>query len=204
MRDYVDREMNIFDRSIEKKGQDALNEFKDILNQDNFVFLHGTSIDSAEKIFESGLNVNRTTTVSCSPKDNPFKLASYSWKDIKPKQSVGIVVEIPMKEICSKIYDDNFSIDSWLSNLRSNNFEESILMSLSNQQENNNPLRGFVVPEYFIRGATQLKNRQDYMESADESNISKISFYENPNYFSNLPKDKQGEIITKIKEKIKN
>jgi len=204
MMDYVDREINTFDRSTEKKGQYALDEFKNILEPSNFVFLHGTSIDSAEKIFESGLNIDRTTTVSCSPDDSPFKLASYAWKDIKPKQSVAVVVEIPMKEIFTKVYGENFSIDSWLIDLRNKNFEESVLMSLSNHEENDTPWGRSIVPNYFIRGAAQLKDRKYYMERANENNISKISFYENPNYFSNLPENKQGEIITQIKGKVNN
>lgn len=189
------------------KNRKAIQNFKDMLNKDNFILFHGTNVKNAEIIMKTGLRMERTTTVSVKPTSDPLIFASYAWKDIPVEESANVIVEIPIKEIWSNILK-GYDIDSWIEKIRTKDEEEFFTRTLLEKEENREQISLFdgmktILPKHFIRGYTKLIDRDSYLTNPKDVDPKKIEFIENSEYFSNLGLVRQQQIINYYHNKYK-
>lgn len=190
------------------KGKNAVDIFSMSLDKDNFILFHGTTAKNAESIMKTGLKMERVTTVTTKPETNPLTFASYAWKDILPRESVNVIVEIPIKKIWGNILK-GYDIDNWINKLRESNEEELFTRTLLECEKDAVQISFFdevptILPNYFIRGYVRLDDRNDYYLLPEQVDEDKINFIENDNYFSNLGLVEQQQIINKYRNKYQN
>jgi len=192
-----------------------------ILSEENIVATHGTSIEHAKNIMETGLEVKRTTYVLYPKIRDPRMLATYGWKENNKGDAANVVVTIPgiffeqlfgvTKEEAKEIIK-NFRERELVEELIRDLADTTILSEQSYKSGSFNipamPRIIYTIPKEFIVGIFVYQNNTNYLSFVTpdgfdyEHALENLTFFDNPNFFDNLPVEAQEEFVKSMREKL--
>lgn len=180
----------------------------EIINEENVVAQHGTSIANAKSIMESGLNGNRTTYVVCKPDTSPIKVAIYGWKENAPGDAANVIISIPSSFYSKLLGYTKEEVATWLKDARQNIGETALIMSIADMRTevSNFPLMNvsFNIPKEFIKGMFVYQNNTNYLSflNNEEAALENLVYYSNSNYFDNLSIEEQEIFVQNMQNKL--
>ena len=183
-----------------------------ILNNGDIIAKHGTSIECAKSILETGFNYHRTSFVVQKTKDIEA-LCGYGWKDNKPGDSTNVIIQIP-KQFIMDLFEmsDLDEYNRWIENIIDLDLSEDVLKLVTTIENFPSKKVGkFVtppafkahIPQEFIVGAFIWCNGKTVLNIEEgESPLDNLSFVTNEKFYLNLSYEEQQEVVSKIKKKI--
>lgn len=75
--------------------KEVLDIVKSFLKTENIVAMHGTTVDAAKSIMNTGLRVKRTTFLEADEQSDARAVATYTWKDVPTDNSSNVIIVIP-------------------------------------------------------------------------------------------------------------
>lgn len=183
-----------------------------ILNNGDITAKHGTSIENAMSIINTGFNYHRTSYVMQNKKDINL-LCGYGWKDNPPNDSTNVVIQVPRQFIMDLLSMTNLEEYSmWLENVINNYNCEDILKSFTTFEWfpekkvgkfTTSPSFKAHIPQEFIVGAFIWCNGKTYLSlGEDESPLDNLNFVENERFYLNLSPEDRKEFVNRMREKL--
>lgn len=187
-----------------------------ILNNGDIVAKHGTSIENALSIINTGFNYHRTSFVMQSSKSIEA-LCGYGWKENGPDDSANVIIQVPREFIMDLFSMDADNYQKWLQNIIKDNNQEAVINSIttfeivpvqdldatSKFSVPLMPLFSAHIPLEFIVGTFIWCNGKTYLRLKEgESALDNLTFVQNDNFYLNMQADDKKEFIRKMRQKM--
>ena len=183
---------------MDKLGRDEIEKIGNcILSESDIVATHGTSIENAQNIMNTGFRFNRTSMIFQG--DNVVNLCTYGWKENPVGDAANVVISIP-KDFFKQLLDiDNTAYLDWVNNIEN---KDSIIYSVCDIVANGSIFRA-IVPSEFIRGMFVYTDNKNYLSFANmKDGMDYLTYFDNPNYFNNLNEEEKTNFVNNMKQKI--
>lgn len=192
--------------------EDILKIAEGIFLNSDIIAKHGTSIENALSIIDTGFNYDKTSMVSQESKD-PVILCSYGWKENKRGDLTNVILSIPKSFIKKLNGFDDTQYEVWLSNIAAKGMDaEALLYAVSEKVENESTsFRGIMLPKVekchipreFVKGCFVFCDNTSYLDflSNPEEALNHLSYIENENYYDNLSIEEQDKFIEEFNSK---
>lgn len=186
-----------------------------IIQTGDIIANHGTSIENAISIINTGFNFTRTS-LAIQPSKNIESLCGYGWKENGPDDSSNVIISIPKSFIMDLLSINDDEYQKWLQNVIDNELQRDVINSVATlkkeegQELNINSTRFFIrptisahIPENFIAGAFIWCNGKTYLNLKEgESALDNLSFIPNENFYLNMSPESKSEFIEKMRNKM--
>lgn len=175
---------------------------KKILDSGDVFALHGTSIENALSIMETGYDFHRTSFVSLNEK-SIVVMCSYGWKENARGDAANVIIEVPASFYKQLIGLSEEEYESWKNNNLREVGTETALKSLAHM-EINGPFMQAHIDREFIRGVFIFcddKTYVDFLNNKEEA-LNHLCFIENEHFFDNLPSLEQREFVDATRMRI--
>ena len=205
------------DDNMENMPRERIAELAtNILSSGDIVAKHGTSIENALSIINTGFNYQRTSFVIQTSKSIEA-LCGYGWKENGPNDSANVIIEVPREFIMDLLSINNDGYQKWLQNIIDGNNQEAVINSITTyemqhiQNSSTNslfsppmpPIMSAHIPQEFIVGAFIWCNGKTYLRLDEgESALDNLTFIPNDNFYLNMQADAKKEFIRKMRTKI--
>ena len=182
-----------------------------ILDNGDIIAKHGTSVENALSIIDTGFNFHRTSYVIQKSK-NIEALCRYGWKDNPPNDSANVIIEIPREFFMDLLYMTSVDeYNNWLSAI-DENMKQGVLDSVTTFERTEGKKVGKFyippqfeahIPQEFIVGAFIWCNGKTCLNLAEEeSALDNLNFIPNENFYLNMPPDKKIEFLREMRAKL--
>ena len=179
---------------------------KEIIKTGDVIAKHGTSVENAKKIMQTGFNYNRTSYIM-QTSDNLEALYGYGWKENMPGDATNVVIQVPREFFKDLLSYTDEQYDAWISHIKQNNKQEDLLLTVTDIEFENGPgglprIKGHI-PKEFIIGAFVWCNNMTYWRIGPNDNAAdNLNFIMNEEYYCNLSKEEKELFIEKMRRKI--
>lgn len=196
-----------------------------ILSNGDITAKHGTSIEKAKKIIETGFYWHRPSFI-IQHDDNIEHLYGYAWKANEGGDVANVIIQIP-KEFYLEFYDiTEEEYDSIISGFKKteesrpksvffatevlvdprelviNSFSEERKESISFDNLTTGTSR--YLPREFIVGAFIRTDDNTYLSAPEASIVDNLTFISNDQFYSNLSAEQKNEFMQKMKNPLIN
>lgn len=183
--------------------EEIINIGNEILNESDIVAKHGTSVDCAISIIDTGFKFQRTSMVVQQSK-SVTGLCVYGWKENRPGDATNVVISIPKDFIMKLLNLDENGYQKWIEYIKKNNYEENFIYSLANVHFEGvgiAPLMCGCVPNEFIKGFFAFCDNTNYLKFLNnkEEALDHLTFVPNPSFYTELTREKQEEVVNRFK-----
>lgn len=177
---------------------------QEILSNGDIIAKHGTSIDNAKRIMETGFNYNKTSFV-IQKSSNIESLYNYMWKENKPSDATNVIIQVPIDFIKDLLGFNEEQYNSWISHIKEKGLQEVLLMSFTDFEFEKNRFDFKAhIPKEFIYGTFIWCNNITYHQclgsNVDLSN--NLNFIKNENFYSNLTKEEKKKFVEGMRNKV--
>lgn len=192
--------------------KEVLDIVKSFLKTENIVAMHGTTVDAAKSIMNTGLRVKRTTFLEADEQSDAREVATYTWKNVPTDNSSNVIIVIPSIFIQITSQRSPEEVKMLIEQLRTDNLTEGIIKNVSWEMESDYSFlpseQNYIIPQEFIRGAFIHTNNTGGIaqaelfaklgrEAALDYSVDNLEFMENPRYFENLTVLEQRDFVYK-------
>jgi len=188
--------------NIEKIG-------KEIFEKSDIVANHGTSIENAISIMETGFDYSRTSYIIQTTK-NVVSLCTYGWKENEVGNAANVIISVPKSFFKNMLNMREEDYNKWINNIINHNFQNDALMSVSYIEMEKTvspifkPMMKVHIPREFIKGMFIYTDNTNYLRFVNnlEEGLEHLTYIENKYYYENLTKEEQEIFTDKMREKI--
>ena len=187
-----------------------------IFNNGDIVAKHGTSIENALSIMNTGFKYSRTSFVVQSSKSIE-SLCGYGWKENGPNDSANVILMVPKEFIMDLLAIDNNEYKKWLQNIIDGHNQEAVINSVTTFETKHEPNSSTKtmfslamppticahIPREFVVGAFIWCNGKTYLRLEEgESALDNLTFISNDNYYLNMQSEERKEFVKKMRTQI--
>ena len=183
-----------------------------ILNSGDIIAKHGTSVQNALSIINTGFNFHRTSYVIQTSK-NIDSLCTYGWKENGPDDSANVIIEVPREFFMDLLSMSSINeYNDWVQNIINKNMQEGVLNSVTTFEyfERKKTGKFFVpqmfkghIPQEFIVGTFIWCNGKTYLNLEEgESALDNLNFIPNERFYLNLQPDEKKNFLGKMRQKL--
>ena len=190
---------------------------ENILSNGDVLAKHGTTLNNAISIINTGFNYSRTSFVVQTSK-NVEALCGYGWKDNAPDDATNVVIQVPREFIKDLLGMNDEEYARWLKRIKDNNMEENVFDIVTTFEEVERPKISIDskipmpimkppflahIPQEFIVGAFVWCNGKTYLNlGKDESPLDNLAFIPNENFYLNMQEEDKKEYISQMRAKL--
>lgn len=188
--------------SLKAEGSERIRQIGEaLLSESDIMAKHGTSIENAMSILETGFNYHRTSMV-VQKNDSIAGLCAYGWKENAGGDAANVILSVPKVFFKDLFGWDEQSYNSWINSIKEQEEQEFVINSMSDIEFG---MAGFfkaTLPKEFIRGAfvyTDGKNYLSFMNDTEEA-LDHLAYIDNPRFYENLSPEEKEKFLSKIRE----
>ena len=206
--------------SLRADGPERIRQIGEmLLSESDIIAKHGTSIDKAMSILETGFNY-RGTSMVIQRTDDIAELCAYGWKRNAGGDAANVVLSIPkdfFKALCGW---NEQAYDNWIRGVKKQKQQEDVIDEMSNKEfgqqwvasrSMNNmkfstpmlpPRFNATLPKEFVRGALIFTDGKTYLSFLDnkEEALRYLTYVDNPGFYGNLSFEEKEKFILKMRE----
>lgn len=178
---------------------------QEIIKNGEIIAKHGTSVDKAKKIMETGFNYTRTSYVMQTD-NNIEHLYSYGWKENGPGDATNVIIQVPREFFKELLGYSDEQYNSWISNVKESKRQEDLLRTVTDieylQEGRSLRFKGHI-PREFIVGAFIWCNNMTYLRLGPNDNaVDNLNFIKNKYYYCNLPIEEKKNFVEMMRRKM--